>query len=388
MPLLGTLAEINLADNSTYAQNRSLASESATVGLFTTTLTNGINIEITSSNHSAFIRYTFPSGSTITNASTYGMAATNEITSLSASPSDAHILVDLAHVLPGYSTQAYSQKFLHGNLHLRPGESEASPSYYGTANYYGGWSEPESHTVHFCGNFSVPSSSSLVPSNTYVSQDTREAIAGAGTFSWVYDPVQPPAFSSRPNATSFNDIVTYSGSGMGIGALFSWSPSGNNASADSVLEAKLGISYINADKACAHVADELPASMSFEDVVQQARDEWETKVLSSIEVVDDGSEGSSNTTLMRMLYSALYQTALMPTDKTGENPRWISNSSSPYYDDYYVSDARVRLLEPPSLIVVLLDTLGYLPYLNAIVPSALHQYIQSDDYRSDLYFQQ
>lgn len=337
MPLLGTLAGINLADNNTYAQNRSLESESATVGYFTTTLTNGVVIEITSSNHSAFMRYTFPSASGL-NASTPSLDSLGAATSTSSNVDDAHVLVDLAHVLPGYGTQTYSQKFLHGKLHLRSGKTAASPSYFGTASYYGGWSQPESHTIHFCGNFSVPASSSLVPSDAYAAQDTRNAVPGAGTFSWPYNPSQPPAFSARPNATSFNDIVTYAGSGMGIGALFSWSRSGNNASADAVLEAKLGISYISAEQACSHVTDELPSNLSFEDVVQVSRNEWESKVLSTVEIGDDGSAESTNSTLKRMLYSALYQTALMPTDKTGENPGWTTDDTNPYYDDYYVSE--------------------------------------------------
>jgi hypothetical protein len=56
MPLSGNLASINLADNMTYALNRSLDLESATVGLFTTTLHNGIKIEITSGNHTGFMK--------------------------------------------------------------------------------------------------------------------------------------------------------------------------------------------------------------------------------------------------------------------------------------------------------------------------------------------
>ena len=34
-----------------------------------------------------------------------------------------------------------------------------------------------------------------------------------------------------------------------------------------------------------------------------------------------------------MLYTALYHTMLMPTDRTGENPRW--SSGTPYYDHFY-----------------------------------------------------
>ena len=103
------------------------------------------------------------------------------------------------------------------------------------------------------------------------------------------------------------------------------------------VESKVGISYISAAQACSHIENELPDARSFEDVIHQARQEWELKVLSKIQIGDDGDATSNNVTLKRMLYSALYQTGLMPTDKTGENPVWESNDAKPYYDDHYVS---------------------------------------------------
>ena len=346
MPLYGTLADINLADNTTYWQNRTLDTESSTVGLFTTTLLNGVKVEITSSNHSGLMRYTFPSSldgsgsNTNSSIASYGDTV-NDV----ARPDDAHVLVDLTHVLPGYGTQAYSQRYFHSNLHIRNADS-GFPSYYGSASYTGGWSQPDLHTLHFCGNFSAPAGSTLQPTSAYVQQLTASEVPGAGTLSWIYDPYAPPAFNKRPNATSYQDVTTYAGSGMGVGALFTFSPLSSNQTAESVLEARVGISYISPQQACSNVKSELPPSMSFEDVVEQARSEWESKILSTVEVIDDGSQSSSNSTLKTMLYTALYQTGLMPTDKTGEYPYWHTDDDTPYFDDHYTLWDTYRTVMP------------------------------------------
>lgn len=330
MPILGSLASVNLANNMTYAQNRSLDLESATVGLFTTTLQNGIKIEITSSNHTGYMRYTFPQSETPSNVSTAFMTAGAETTP----EQDAHVLVDLTHVLPAYSSMAYSQRFLRGELHI-PSYPNALPSYHGSATYTGGWPQPDSHTIHFCANFSVPPNSVLTPTSDYVQGEHSGIAPGAATFSWQYNPFSPP--TTRPVLRGYPDVRSYSGSGMGLGALFSWSPTEARMNGTLMLESKVGISYISAAQACSHVENELPNARSFEDIIAQARQEWEMKVLSKIQIGDDGDATSNNVTLKRMLYSALYQTGLMPTDKTGENPVWESNDSKPYYDDHYVN---------------------------------------------------
>jgi putative alpha-1,2-mannosidase len=334
MPLLGNLASVNLANNMTYAQNRSLDSESATVGLFVTTLQNGVKIEITSGNHTGFMRYTFPQLEAPSNHSS--TLSADSIMAVAGAPNgqDAHVLVDLTHVLPAYSSMAYSQKFLRGELHV-PSSSNALPSYHGSATYTGGWPQPDSHTIHFCGNFSVPASSVLTPTSDYVQGEHSCIAPGAGTFSWQYNPFSPP--TTRPILRGYPDVRSHSGSGMGLGALFSWSPTEQRTNGTLTLEAKVGISYISAAQACSHVENELPDTRSFQDIVEQARQEWEAKVLSKIRIGEDGDATSNNATMKRMLYSALYQTGLMPTDKTGENPVWESNESRPYYDDHYVS---------------------------------------------------
>ncbi|XP_014550633.1 glycoside hydrolase family 92 protein [Bipolaris victoriae FI3] len=343
MPILGNLASVNLADNMTYAQNRSLDFESATVGLFTTTLQNGVKIEITSGNHTGFIRYTFPWLEASSNRSSASSGDTMMAVASATNEYDAHVLVDLTHVLPAYSSMAYSQKFLRGELHV-PSSSDALPSYHGSASYTGGWPQPDSHRIHFCGNFSVPANSMLTPTSDYVQGEHSSIASGAGTFSWQYNPFSPPTI--RPVPRGYPDVRSYAGSGMGIGALFSWSPTETQVNGTLTLEAKLGISYISARQACSHVENELPDAKSFEDVVEQARQEWEAKVLSKIRIGNDGDATSNNATLKRMLYSAMYQTGLMPTDKTGENPVWESNESKPYYDDHYTLWDTYRTLLP------------------------------------------
>ncbi|CBX98301.1 hypothetical protein LEMA_P097100.1 [Plenodomus lingam JN3] len=393
MPLLGNLAHVNLADNTTYATNRSLSQETATVGLFTTVLLNGVKIEITAGNHTGFMRYTFPAASSATNTahdnstsfSTNGPITNGQEPSLANN--DIHILVDLTHVLPAYAAQSYSQKFLRGDLHIRSPSTSSQPSYYGSASYTGGWSQPDTHTLFFCANFSVPHTSApLSRTSAYVQQNTRDAVDGAGTFSWAYNPVVPPAFGARPAPRSFRDMRSFAGSGMGIGALFSWRRDGDgpglglrgsasaNANAtfagSAQVEAKVGISYISAERACRHIEAELPLSKSFEQVVQGVRQEWEDKILSKVRIEQDGHATSGNATLKRMLYSALYQTGLMPTDKTGENPRWESGEGKPYYDDHYTLWDTYRTLLP---LYHLLFTNPYSRILSGLISIFTHE---------------
>lgn len=94
-----------------------------------------------------------------------------------------------------------------------------------------------------------------------------------------------------------------------IGALFQFPAN------TSVLRSKIGISWISVDAACQFVQEitgyELAATTN------AAVDKWEDVVLSNIQVAD-----TSNATLVEMLYSALYRSHLLPSNRTGENPNW------------------------------------------------------------------
>ncbi|EPQ25632.1 uncharacterized protein PFL1_06812 [Pseudozyma flocculosa PF-1] len=284
MPIYGSLDAVNLADNTTYWQNRSLAAERAQVGRFSTSLLNGVNISMSASSHSAVVRYDFPS-----------------------CDQERHILVDLTHVLPANSSFAYTQKFTGGALKL------GRDSYEGHATYSGGWAQASAHKVYFCSNM------------TSVSGQAK-----GETFSWQYDPFHPP--STKPVLRPFQSVQAGAGSGMGIGALFTHPPT---QAAQCSIESRIGISYISSQRACQHIRDELPESKTIDDVVAEAETAWHDRVLNRVRVVDDGNPISSNATLKRMLYTALYQMALLPTDKTNEQPNWKSSDLEPAYDDFY-----------------------------------------------------
>ncbi|ORY23917.1 glycosyl hydrolase family 92-domain-containing protein, partial [Naematelia encephala] len=273
MPLAGSLDGINLADNTTYFQNRSYTDEEATVGYFKTKLLSGVTAEMTATQHAAHLRYTFPSDQA------------------------AHILVDLAHVIPGYDQPQEAQRYRGAKMWL----GEDGSSYYGSANYAVGWNEAPLWTIYFCGNFSQPADD-------------------FGTFGYIYDYITPP--STPPIVRPYYAVSAFDS--YGLGSLHTW----NNIS---TLESRVGISYISAEQACAHVAKELPVHRTFEDALGSARAEWEGEVLSSITVPQDYHE--TNDTLLGLLYTALYGAAVMPTNITGENPLW--KSSNPQFTDFY-----------------------------------------------------
>lgn len=84
-------------------------------------------------------------------------------------------------------------------------------------------------------------------------------------------------------------------------------------------EVKVGISYISVDQARSNIT-----KLGFDQQYQVLQREWEQQLA---RVPYQGT-----TKEMRMFYTALYHTLLMPVDKTGENPKWQGGD---YYDDYY-----------------------------------------------------
>ena len=82
---------------------------------------------------------------------------------------------------------------------------------------------------------------------------------------------------------------------------------------------KIGVSFLSCEKARANIA-----SCSFNEQLSTLKSEWQ-RMLSRLRY--QGTERN-----MRMFYTALYHTMLMPVNRTGENPKW---TDTPYYDDYY-----------------------------------------------------
>lgn len=91
----------------------------------------------------------------------------------------------------------------------------------------------------------------------------------------------------------------------------------NNDSA----EVKIGISYVSIGQARKNVS-----ALTFDEQRDELSAQWEKRLE---KIAYHGSEKE-----MRMFYTALYHTLLMPADKTDEAPSRFT-SHEPYFDDYY-----------------------------------------------------
>ncbi|KAJ7702231.1 glycosyl hydrolase family 92-domain-containing protein [Mycena rosella] len=306
MPLVGSIQAqgINVANNMTYLTNRT--NESASVGYFRTTFDTGVTTELTASRHAGILRYHFPAAaSTIKSSSNITIEAdTSSVTGTSSASNttagtQAHVLVDLAHALPSGGGGFIAQKYVKGELHVASDYS----GYSGSAYYDLGWNQGQAWQIFFCGNFSVPASV-------------------AWTFFTPYNFLVPPA--TAPTLSPYYDI--YASDSLAIGALFTWE---HNSALQ--LESRVGVSFLSEEKACQFVRTEVPWKQTFNETMQAVKDAWNTEILSSITVPKEN--GAINNTLLGLLYTHLYGSALMPTDRTGENPGW--QSAEPYYDDWY-----------------------------------------------------
>ncbi len=89
---------------------------------------------------------------------------------------------------------------------------------------------------------------------------------------------------------------------------------------------RLGISFISQLKAKNNYELESEGK-TFDDIREESLSKWEDE-MQKIKVHSDTPDREK-----RMLYTALYHTMLMPSDRTGENPLWTD--PDPYYDDFY-----------------------------------------------------
>lgn len=232
----------------------------------------------------------------------------------------AHIAIDVAHCL----TSAYApevQKFIGGEVQI-----SSATELQGMGRYVGGWNEGGEYDVYFYAVFDTPARSS-------------------GT--WTINGID----ASRSDARSFD--------GGSLGAYFDYDTSGKR-----VIQAKVGISFVSIAKARENVRREVP-NWNFDAIRKQASAIWNENLA---KVVLHGASDEQS----KALYTALYHNMLMPTDRTGENPKW--QSSEPYYDDYYclwdtfrTSNPLLTLIQPDrevdlvrSLIDIYRHT-GYMP---------------------------
>ena len=72
---------------------------------------------------------------------------------------------------------------------------------------------------------------------------------------------------------------------------------------------------------------EIPKGKSLAEVRKDTKDAWNKEVFNKVTTKE------TNVTKLNQLYTAMYFSHLLPTNKTGENPLW--ESDEPYYDDIF-----------------------------------------------------
>lgn len=271
LPLVGDISSLNLGDNSTYSQER-ISKDLASPGLFQTFLPK-VEVSMTATQHTGFIRYSKTSDK---------------------NDEQLHILVDASHFLPAFSGEVkFTQKYEGSRI-----EVKEDGSYIGNGSFSGGWNRSPKWTIYFCGKFSeTPSHSS-----TFITSRPHSAQA----------PELQPS-EEMPTQTG--------GSDQGVGALFSWNET-------DVLTSRIGVSWISTDKACSFLDNELPQDSDFDQVSTHARKTWNGEVLSKMQLPEQDGISEDHRSL---LYTSLYNHAVLPSNRTGENPDW--ESDEPYYDE-------------------------------------------------------
>ncbi|KJX99290.1 glycosyl hydrolase like protein [Zymoseptoria brevis] len=280
MPLASIDPPVNLLDNQTYWQKRTV-DDSATVGYYATELESGVKLQLAGARHSGIMQYDFPTD-------------------------EAHVLVDVSHYLADVSGSNEGQFYGGGCINLLDG----GKTYTGFGTYGGGFSNSAPATTYFCGEFEQAPDEAL----TFRGRNTdpvqrQHSLAG--------EPIPHPTF--RGQSTEESGPLTDR-----VGAIFSWSGSSNSSS----IKSRVGISFISVEKACMFKDQEIK-SWNLDDTVEAAVQEWNKDVFSKIQVPVDPSQNQTN---LALLYSSMYFMHLMPSDRTGENPLWESDDS---WDDFY-----------------------------------------------------
>jgi predicted alpha-1,2-mannosidase len=235
-----------------------------------------------------------------------------------AQAGDAHITMDLE--LLGKGDGPETQKFVGADIKVvAPNEIS------GVGRYTGGWNEGGEYDVYF---------------------DLITDTPAAATQTWIGDQLS-------------GAVHAHVDSDKAIGASLDY-----QVKAGQAIQAKVGISFVSEAQAHRNATQEI-GDWNFDAVHQAAVTEW-NKALARIEVA--GADDSER----RKFYTALYHTMMMPSDHTGENPKW--SSSEPYYDDFqaiwdtFRSDGPLLTLIAPDrerdIVRSLIDTYrhaGYMP---------------------------
>ncbi|KAK5110704.1 hypothetical protein LTR62_005581 [Meristemomyces frigidus] len=234
----------------------------ASPGYFSIELATQIRAEMTSTNHTALYRFTFPSTPTENNATLSPL-----------------ILADLSDLPNSRINGSINVTDTTGRI---TGSGTFSPSF-GIGSY----------TLHFCADFQ--------------GADIRDT----GVF------MNNRAGSEPKNLSVVQDGVNNSPDILPAGAWTRFRAPKVNGT----IMARVGVSFISSEQACNSAEAEIP-EFDFDAVHQASRDAW-TSHLGALSVTPGPGVNES---LQTVFWSGIYRASISPQDYTNENPLWNSTA--------------------------------------------------------------
>lgn len=251
---------------------------------------SNVRAEMTVTNHTALYRFTFPDTPTAKNAS--------------LSPLILQDLIDLP------------RSRINGSASVDPdsgrmtGSGMFSPSF-GIGSY----------SLHFCSDFQ------------------GATIRDSGVF------MNNRAGTDPKNITAVEDSTNVSPDILPAGTWIRF-----QSPRDNQILARVGLSFISVDQACASAEKEIP-DFEFDSVHEAARQAW----VDTLGVFSVKPGKNINSTFQTIFWSGIYRAGISPQDYTGENYLW--ESDVPYYDSFYCIwdsfrsiHSLITIMDPPAQI--------------------------------------
>ncbi|CCH46755.1 putative secreted protein [Wickerhamomyces ciferrii] len=235
-----------------------------------------------------------------------------------------NVIVNASHHLVAPSRPWWTQYFVNGSIET---SNDALNSYSGETTIKGGWGEQNPWTIYFYGEFSTKAKKI----SSFQGSNKRD--------------------NNSKESSSTQDEQ--------FGLIFQFEKGTH-------VQSKVGISFLSKEQAKKNLENDFPESSDF-DTLKTAKETqklWNEKVFNKVKVSNE------NSTLTGLIYTSLYGTHLLPSNRTGENPKW--NTGEPYYDDWFT----------------LWDTFrSTMPLFNVLQPEYSSEMIRSliDIYRHDGY---
>ncbi|KAE9989483.1 hypothetical protein EG327_002639 [Venturia inaequalis] len=194
------------------------------------------------------------------------------------------ILVDVSHVLNSFRHANWGQTYQGGSFTLAP-----DGHYEGSGIYNRGWNLAPDWEIFFCGKFNS------TPASAQTFMGSGETISEFG----------------KSNAVSSNKDR--------LGGVFTFKQSS--------VTSRVAVSWTSTEQACRYLDTEIPSGTEHADLVNAAKTKWNDEVFSKIQTTDQDLPS------LTQLYTSLYGMHQLPSNRTGDNPRW--KSTEPAYDDIY-----------------------------------------------------